>query len=725
MKLSFVNFRHFEKREFDLPDSGLIQLCGDNGRGKSTLFAGILYVFFGSSLIKKPYTYDKKTCKVEMNWKGVTIIRSSSPNTLSFSQKTTKLEGIQAQSAIHNLIGIDNGDVFLLSSMLGSNWDSFLEMKPTKKLDVIGALSGNLTVKEILEKRKEKHSSLTKVRTLKEGELKGLSSLTHNFVDMEPRRDILSLKKELDQVEKEIDLENNLLKAKLDELEKGKNVSYSQQQLNDLKSKRVPCLDDSSLANIQASINTLKKKRDNLKVVSSLEDKKSELNQRVEEYKKTMSSLPTQAQRDKLNDDLEKMKMEKDEHDKIEDRLRPLLDEVKDTFETIDPNVLLVKIKEVENDLNESTLDGVQVSCPSCSSDLVFSNSSLRLHNENDKVKTQEDFDYLNGILKSTRECVELLGKRIDFDQKEFMKLKKKKEEIDRLMLKRNDSMVTFLESEIEKLNEEIEKKKADGVDFMEDDLVLLTKKLNVEREKKEKMKFIDEQIVSLESKLSSMSSVDLEIASKVVDEKREKIEEATKRMKDLRKKFMLAEDYNKKYDEEQRKKNIFEKVNVLRNELIESDLDIKALDEIKEGAIEAQCLTVSKNLEMINGNVNGFLNVIYNPSLRIIFDNVKEMKNEKTKFEINTRIINGKKSEVEFGDLSDGEKQKCNLSTLLAFNSLKGSHFLFLDECLNHLSAEKNNEVLTFLKEIGSKKMILVVAHESVSGMYDNIINV
>jgi DNA repair exonuclease SbcCD ATPase subunit len=724
MKISFLNFRCFEKRDFDLPDSGLIQLCGDNGRGKSTLFAGILYVFFGSSLIKKPYTYEKKSCKVEMTWKGAHIIRTSSPNTLSFSQKTTELLGQQAQAAIHNLIGINDGHVFLLASVLSPSWTPFLSMKPTEKLGVIGILSGNLSVNDILEKRKIMYSSLSKDKTSKEGEIKALSSLSHSFIDMEPRRDTSSLKKNIDQLDKDIDLEINLLKAKTEDLEKMKSAIYIQQQLNDLKAKRVSCLDDSSLSGLKTSIDTMKKKEENVRLSKLLEEKKNNLKHRIDEYEKVMSSLPSQAERDKLNSKLEEMKEKKKEHDQIEDKLQPLLLEIKDNFETLDPNSLLVKIKEIQDDLNESTLDGVRASCPSCSAELVFSDSSLRLHNENDKVKSQEDFVYLNEILNSTKECVELLGKRVDFDEKEFGRLKKKKEEMDKLMLKRNDSMVSFLKDEIKKIEKEINQ--IDDVDFVEEDLVLLVKRFETEKTKKEKMRFIDEQISSLESRLFSISSFNLDEENKVVEETKKKIDDGNKKLKEMRNKLSLNEDHNRKFDEEQKKKEIAKKVDLLRNELIESDLDLHSLDEIKEAAIEAQCLTVSKNLDMITSNVNSFLNVIYNPSLRIVFDNTKEVNNgKKVNFQIDTKIINGKKGEASFDDLSDGEKQKCNLSTLLAFNSLKGSNFLFLDECLNHLSGEKNNEVLTFLKEVGSKKMILVVAHESVSGLYDSIINV
>lgn len=76
--------------------------------------------------------------------------------------------------------------------------------------------------------------------------------------------------------------------------------------------------------------------------------------------------------------------------------------------------------------------------------------------------------------------------------------------------------------------------------------------------------------------------------------------------------------------------------------------------------------------------------------------------------------------------ELSGGERQRCELAFLLAANDTIGSGFLLLDECMNSLDSATNTRAFRKLSNLmGSRKLILVVSHEAVTGVFDEVIEV
>jgi len=76
---------------------------------------------------------------------------------------------------------------------------------------------------------------------------------------------------------------------------------------------------------------------------------------------------------------------------------------------------------------------------------------------------------------------------------------------------------------------------------------------------------------------------------------------------------------------------------------------------------------------------------------------------------------------------LSGGERQRINLAFLLAINDMLGGRLLMLDECLNNLDLETNTFILDYLKrdDISQNRNILVVSHEAINGLFDNIVKI
>jgi ABC-type Mn2+/Zn2+ transport system ATPase subunit len=85
--------------------------------------------------------------------------------------------------------------------------------------------------------------------------------------------------------------------------------------------------------------------------------------------------------------------------------------------------------------------------------------------------------------------------------------------------------------------------------------------------------------------------------------------------------------------------------------------------------------------------------------------------------------VVRYKGDESSMDDLSGGETQRVELAFLLAVNDMIGSPMILLDECLNNLDAEINMDVLSQLRDLSGGKIILVISHEAVEGVFDEIV--
>lgn len=113
MRIELKNFRCYEQYTIDIPDKGLLLLSGISGSGKSTLLNAIVHGFYGK--IKKPYTFGKSSCQVNIQFHDIDIQRTNKPNRLIVLKGNQKYEDEQAQSIIENTLGI-NYEQFVLSS---------------------------------------------------------------------------------------------------------------------------------------------------------------------------------------------------------------------------------------------------------------------------------------------------------------------------------------------------------------------------------------------------------------------------------------------------------------------------------------------------------------------------------------------------------------------------------------------------------------------------------
>ena len=75
---------------------------------------------------------------------------------------------------------------------------------------------------------------------------------------------------------------------------------------------------------------------------------------------------------------------------------------------------------------------------------------------------------------------------------------------------------------------------------------------------------------------------------------------------------------------------------------------------------------------------------------------------------------------------LSGGEQDRVSLGMFLALNNLMGSNIMLLDESLAALDETLKINTVELLKKIsGVSKRCMVIAHEGIEGVYDQVISV
>ena len=99
--------------------------------------------------------------------------------------------------------------------------------------------------------------------------------------------------------------------------------------------------------------------------------------------------------------------------------------------------------------------------------------------------------------------------------------------------------------------------------------------------------------------------------------------------------------------------------------------------------------------------------------------------KNKKgTKPQI-TVSVSYKGMECDLKMLSGGELQRVVLAFNLAMADMYNIPIILLDECTSNLDQDLTNIIINGIKRQNSDKLVIMIAHQVVSGLFDNIIEI
>jgi len=166
--------------------------------------------------------------------------------------------------------------------------------------------------------------------------------------------------------------------------------------------------------------------------------------------------------------------------------------------------------------------------------------------------------------------------------------------------------------------------------------------------------------------------------------------------------------------------------IETAQEDVTNKEAEIKGCDETLEGLMglddaikEAEVLSLEKTVRSINEHARIYLDQMFDDPIIVKLD-IIETKGAKVKLKLNTVIEYKGNTYNDIEELSGGERQRCDMAFLLAVNDMLGSNILMLDECLNNLDESINTNVLSLIKEMCDHKLILVISHEAIEGLFD-----
>ncbi len=165
------------------------------------------------------------------------------------------------------------------------------------------------------------------------------------------------------------------------------------------------------------------------------------------------------------------------------------------------------------------------------------------------------------------------------------------------------------------------------------------------------------------------------------------------------------------------------EKINNLIKKEKEDRSKYSSAMTLKNKILEAESIAMGNIIDIINTHARGFLDCFFeeNPiSVQLL--TFKETKKD-TKPSININI-EYKGMECDITMLSGGELSRIVLAYTLALSEMFNSPVLLLDECTASLDQDLTNVVFDGIRDNFNDKLVLIIAHQVVSGTFDKVIS-
>ena len=164
------------------------------------------------------------------------------------------------------------------------------------------------------------------------------------------------------------------------------------------------------------------------------------------------------------------------------------------------------------------------------------------------------------------------------------------------------------------------------------------------------------------------------------------------------------------------------EKIKDMENDEIEYRKRYAASTQLKDKIIESESIAITNVIHSINTHANVYLETFFSDTpISVQLQPFKETKKQ-LKPSINI-TVEYKGMEIDLNMLSGGEVSRVILAYTLALSEIFNTPLLMLDECTASLDEELTNDVFLSIKEHFSEKNTLIIAHQVVTGTFDNMI--
>jgi DNA repair exonuclease SbcCD ATPase subunit len=418
--------------------------------------------------------------------------------------------------------------------------------------------------------------------------------------------------------------------------------------------------------------------------------------------------------------------------------------------------------------------------CPSCAATLRFQDDDLHLFDDDNLDMEEEDIDLLGKEISSLTRLVNRLEYIIPEEQNKLSRYNEIKEEIAQIESQYEDDLPDKdeMESDIEYMNEykraqqELMKKKkriqqnikekvfSSSLETFQSSMKVKRKKIKALKKsvKSLDLESLDEQelrdtiasqrrskdrLGGLTSRINTLTREIKDHKSEILDDE-ETHTEKYKELRSVQEIEGVIDEQNTELEQleikmEQHKNNvakieeykIYKKALDHYNEWKEkvSDLTDREKNDrqryaaatlLKEKILEAESIAILNVIESINAHAQEYLDLFFpNNPINVRLLPFKQTKKKTSKPQINIQI-DYKGMEADMNMLSGGEMARVVLAYTLALAEIFNSPLILLDECTASLDQDLTGAVVNGIRANFTDKMVLIIAHQVVSGIFD-----
>lgn len=242
----------------------------------------------------------------------------------------------------------------------------------------------------------------------------------------------------------------------------------------------------------------------------------------------------------------------------------------------------------------------------------------------------------------------------------------------------------------------------------------------NITELEEEKTKY-EEHILKIKTKYSDKYDSELSIEELEKDIKNEKLkisqlENDLEKIEENNQKLEQWKKYKEQEDKYEEWKN---KVENLRIEEKEKRQRYASATTLKEKIMEAESIAVHNVISTINSHAQIYLDIFFPDNPILVRLSPFKKTNKTTKPQINVEI-EYKGMEADLTMLSGGELSRVILAYTLALGEMFNTPLLMLDECTASLDQDLTGVVFEGIKENFNGKLVLIVAHQVITGTFD-----
>ena len=302
-------------------------------------------------------------------------------------------------------------------------------------------------------------------------------------------------------------------------------------------------------------------------------------------------------------------------------------------------------------------------------------------------------------------------------------------------------SLFNDLEKDLLKLEKRINEIKKnstyqyDNINMDEEELRILIIKEEKNKEKLEKIeenikiilkdkKTYEKQIDKIEHNyLASYKNIKVEDElNQIISDNKEKIIELENKKIDHNNNLEKIKQYNDYLINKEKYDSWKKKIKDLEQKEKEDKQKYTSAQLLKEKLLEAESIAVANVIESINTHAQIYLDSFFvdNPIIVRLLP-FKETK-KSNKPQINIEIL-FKDMECDLNMLSGGELSRVILAFTLALGEMFNTPILLLDESTASLDQEATTLVFDSIKENFKGKMVLIIAHQVIQGVFDKVI--